>query len=386
MKCIYCNEEKEEKCFSLEHIFPKSLGGNYTNDIFKTNSVCVDCNSNLGIYVDSAVTKNFFNTSLSSFSDYLGYFDFQDKPCIPFCYMGFAEDVTHPNYEYCERWLWHGGSTVYHFHNNSKDMDTIAGGHSIRAKETLSEAYLVGLTHNKFWVELLFKAFYEKFNCSKRVSVNYMLPNHSVELNKVQKEIKEKVFNLHQDGKELSGKLVIDIALNVRFQAKLALGLGESLFGDNFSISSDAENLRTILWNRKYQNLERLQPKMLPFFSKTRNNLKDTMKFLNFKGCHGLFFFIQNNSLIFYANLFGEGKYPLLARITDKLDLFENELVDKHPNGWGYILVPQRKKMIGEFGIPSLLAYNTGDKSYIPELDEFEKKYKYPDELPPIHD
>ena len=72
-KCIYCNKETDE--FSLEHIFPDSLGGAYLNNIFKTRQVCRKCNNLSGLYVDSAFVKNFFSTTATIFSDYLGYYN-----------------------------------------------------------------------------------------------------------------------------------------------------------------------------------------------------------------------------------------------------------------------------------------------------------------------
>jgi hypothetical protein len=40
--------------------------------------------------------------------------------------------------------------------------------------------------------------------------------------------------------------------------------------------------------------------------------------------------------------------------------------------------------IIEEFDIPSLLAYNSGDKSFLPELEKLEKKYKPINKLPSI--
>jgi len=82
---------------------------------------------------------------------------------------------------------------------------------------------------------------------------------------------------------------------------------------------------------------------------------------------------IINNSLYFYGNLFGEGQYPILTVITNDLNNYQHELITKYPEGWGYILSPQRELCIGEFDIPSLLAFNTGDKSFLPELMALEK-------------
>ena len=106
-RCIYCNQDKYEDEFSLEHIFPDALGGKYANKLFKTRQVCKKCNNLAGLYVDSLFVKNFFLTKLF-FSNYIGYFDFKKKPYIPFTYMGFYEHIEHPQYKFCEAWqFWH---------------------------------------------------------------------------------------------------------------------------------------------------------------------------------------------------------------------------------------------------------------------------------------
>jgi len=179
--------------------------------------------------------------------------------------------------------------------------------------------------------------------------------------------------------------LVIQENFNIRFQAKLALGLGHSLFGDDYTQSSEAKNIRDIFWNKDYKELERLKPEMLQFFSEPKENLSNFTQYISFPGCHGLFFFVVDNSLIFYADLYGEGQYPVLTVITRNLDSYSHALVEEYPEGWGYILVPQRDMFIGEFDIASILAYNTGDKSSLPELLELEKLHKSKEELPPFN-
>lgn len=386
-KCIYCNTEKETDEFSLEHIFPDSLGGAHANSIFKTRQVCVKCNSLSGLYVDSAFVKNFFATNSAIFSDYLGYYDFDKNPYIPFSYMGFVEYIEHPKYKFCEKWLWCGGSMVYHFHNNSEeDFETIAGGDPRKRKgKNAGEVYLIGLTNNEFWINLLLQAFTKQFKKSKQILVNYKIPEVKNILDTEQSKIKDLLFNIHTTKDMQKHSLVVKADFNIRFQAKLSIGLGYSLFGEKFSESEEAIFYRNIFWNKSYDKLIEFQPQMMPFFSEQKNELDKFMKFLNFKGCHGLFFLNINNSLYFYGNLFGEGQYPVLTVITNELNSYQHELIIKYPDGWGYILAPQIELSIGAIDIPSLLAFNTGDKSFLPELVELENKYISSDKLPPFN-
>jgi len=61
--CVYCRLEKDLTEFSMEHIFPQSLGGALCGNLFKTNQVCKRCNNILGIFVDGAFIKSFFRTN-----------------------------------------------------------------------------------------------------------------------------------------------------------------------------------------------------------------------------------------------------------------------------------------------------------------------------------
>jgi len=389
MKCIYCNEEKNINELSLEHIFPSALGGkSIKSELFKTRNVCKRCNNLSGLYIDSIFVKNFFATSLVLFSKYIGYYNFKESPHIPFSYFGFVEYIKHPKFKYCEKWLWLDGSRIYHFHNNSdKSFKTVAGGDPRKRKNNdAGETYLVGVTNNSFWINLLINAYTRQFKKSKNFFVNYKFPdNQFFSINDIQKSICEKINQINQINKNLEHTLVVQADFNIRFQAKLALGLGNSLFGKKYAQSQEAKHLRDIFWNKDYKKLEKLKPEMMNFFSKEKNNLMKISKFIGFPGTHGLFFLIIDNYLIFYADLYGEQQYPVLTVITKNINNYNHKLIKQYPKGWGYILAPQRDIFIGEFDILHMLAYNTGDKSYLPELVELEKLYKSRDELPPFN-
>src|SRR5687767_787914 len=53
MRCIFCRFDKPDHQFSIEHVFPESLGGTLT-----TADVCKDCNDRLGHSVDTTLTQH----------------------------------------------------------------------------------------------------------------------------------------------------------------------------------------------------------------------------------------------------------------------------------------------------------------------------------------
>ncbi|MDM8515400.1 HNH endonuclease [Desulfobacterales bacterium HSG16] len=55
-ECIICRKETKRDDFSVEHVIPEALGGNYT-----IKSVCRECNSFLGKRIDSGLVNNLFS-------------------------------------------------------------------------------------------------------------------------------------------------------------------------------------------------------------------------------------------------------------------------------------------------------------------------------------
>lgn len=55
MKCIYCNQEKAN--ITEEHVIPQGIGGNLNiANPFKLKSVCGECNSTSGRFIDGKKT------------------------------------------------------------------------------------------------------------------------------------------------------------------------------------------------------------------------------------------------------------------------------------------------------------------------------------------
>jgi HNH endonuclease len=58
--CVYCEQDKPEEEFDLEHIWPDALGGDLLPALFQTNDVCQRCNNLAGLFVDGAFLKSWF--------------------------------------------------------------------------------------------------------------------------------------------------------------------------------------------------------------------------------------------------------------------------------------------------------------------------------------
>ncbi|MFA5216666.1 HNH endonuclease [Sulfuricurvum sp.] len=387
-KCIYCNTLKDSIEFSLEHIFPSALGGKViTDNFFKTRNVCRECNNKLGLGADGLFLKNFFIKNSTSM-DFLGYIDLENpKYTIPFIYLGLNEHIKHPEYTYCDYWLWQGGGRVYHFHNNYSDkFNAFAGGNPIgqKDKRRAGEAYLVSSTNNLVWIKKLLFSFKEHFKYAKRYSVNINIQNENDLLDVAsdkENEIIKNILAIAND--EQKNQIVIQLGFEIRFLSKVALALGCNLFGDDYYRSSYAQMLRKVIWEEDHTKLENYQHQMSSFFSDQNNPLKQVSEIIAWKGGHTIVLFPIDNKLLLLLYISGN-KNPIILTITDEFNKFNNTLTSEFPNGCVWILIPQRQIFKGKYGFPEYLAYKMGDKSLMEDLSEIENLYVEFENLPPF--
>ncbi|ODQ37843.1 hypothetical protein BHC25_07065 [Mannheimia haemolytica] len=141
--CIYCREEKEDDEFSLEHVIPQFLGGNFISDKFKTRHVCKKCNNNLGLFVDAAFEKDWlvFNY-LSSESD--AFFNPDNLTSLPLKCMGIGN--LKPPYieenEVCEHWLGPLGEQIFWIRPDDERLYWYSGGNPRTVKKQKLEHIL----------------------------------------------------------------------------------------------------------------------------------------------------------------------------------------------------------------------------------------------------
>lgn len=56
--CIYCQQRKAATEFSLEHIWPRALGGAQLGQLWKTKHVCQSCNTDAGQTIDGPFVRH----------------------------------------------------------------------------------------------------------------------------------------------------------------------------------------------------------------------------------------------------------------------------------------------------------------------------------------
>lgn len=278
--CIYCNKEKHENEFSLEHIIPQFLGGKYAPDIFKTRQVCKKCNNDLGLFVDAAFAKNWLVSNWLQGFD-LAYFD--PKHPTPASLMCMGEiDLKPPRMkpnELCESWLGPFGEQIYLIRQRDERMHWYVGGNPRTAKQEQSRAYFLFSKNSTKNIQLAWLSFQEAFSDKKvkkimctSVSganvqdIGFSLPD----------EIDEErisFFNHACVGEHTRhGQFSMFIHYDFRFMAKLALGVSYSLFGKDVLYTSYTNELRRAIWYNKDSG--EAKPKIIgtPAFGKNMDN------------------------------------------------------------------------------------------------------------------
>lgn len=383
-KCIYCNKHKDEQEFSLEHIFPAALGGKYLDDaLFKTHNVCKECNNKFGLYIDGLFLRSFFVKN-EAFNHYLDYYQKGMHYTIPFVFIGTLQQPTikHPDYKYCDFWVWVGGSRVYHFHNNYNEFfRSYVSGHPIKfkSKKEAGEAYLVGVKEDisdDLFLTMLF-SFQEHFQYQKRFSVNMKLKMEDL------RDKKRKKIAFFDEPHEKNKKVIENIlkVINVehhtnisfqegsewKFLAKLAIGLGYNLFGEAFLQTKEYKTFLEIINIRDFKALKEkvlLDAIMSNFFSPKIQNFKQMGEILAFESGHTLIFQLLGKRLFFIMYLYNK-EYSYVVQIVENISNYESQFLKEFKQGFVYICIPALQKGIGPIDLGAYLAWRLGDNSFL---------------------
>ena len=152
MTCIYCRGRRGDPEQSLEHIWPRALGGADSPSLFQTDDVCRSCNSVVGQWVDGAFLKSWFITHEIGESS-RSFIDPQKPGPLPLMYMGVDQRFPVEQGEVAELWMGQGGESVHHVHQiDSPTWFGFAGGDFIRRKRLdPGRAYLMIRSQNQYW-------------------------------------------------------------------------------------------------------------------------------------------------------------------------------------------------------------------------------------------
>ncbi|KZK65224.1 hypothetical protein A1L58_08700 [Shewanella baltica] len=254
--CIYCRNEKTIDKFSLEHIIPQFLGGAQAPDFLKTRDVCRDCNSNLGLFVDAAFEKDFMVYSQLSEVAY-SLFDPNSDVGLPLRCMG-TMDIVLPEMksdEVCEYWLGPLGEQIFWVRPHDEQKYWYTGGNPRTVKKVRSRAYFIFSENSQKAFPISWFAFKDAFSgkkvtkilCSK---VEGPDPSSIGFASRTELDEKRVKYLLDQCSNSQVRKSQVSLYFDfdVRFLAKLALGIAYTYFGESAIKGESAEELYKALW------------------------------------------------------------------------------------------------------------------------------------------
>ncbi|SAL48948.1 HNH endonuclease [Caballeronia concitans] len=257
-RCIYCCNVKAEEEFTLEHVIPQCLGGAYAPDQFKVRSVCKRCNSNLGLFVDAGFEKNWFVSNKLREIAY-STFDPESDAGLPLICMG-QSDLAPPQMrtgETCESWLGPLGEQVYWVRQHDERLYWYTGGNPRTAKDVESRAYFMFGERSGKNPLLPWRAFRDAFEGRrvKKVMCTTVLGADPKTIGFEEPDELDRtraaffVSNCTSSGSR-KNQLSLYISYDVRFMAKLAIGIAYSLFGQRALDTEYAAQLYKGLWHR----------------------------------------------------------------------------------------------------------------------------------------
>ena len=357
-RCIYCDEEKDEKDFSREHILPKAIGGALLpQNPFITDEVCERCNNISGLFIDAPFTKSWLFTNYRS-SNATKFASITPQTTLPLFYFGVMKDLKYED-KICECYLGPNGDRIYHFHRPYDEDDTlnIVGGAPPHFKnKSLDEGFVFIFirSDNPVWLPVVINSFTSHFKKSTLYLGNGPAPK--VPDSNFQ-NIPEKLKELHNKMKSLNGAThevttIMDVDLGNRFLAKLALGLGCHFLNESYKTSEDASLLRKFMWAKKKEDRDKILIHDSGFLN---SETKTFDEFLKWDGGHIINLMVSDNRLVLYTNFYGQ--QGSLIQVTSNKSHWEGKI-----NGsMLFIIMPVMQRYVGPIHMVELLAHRISD-------------------------
>ena len=266
-------------------------------------NVCKKCNNLLGLFVDEAFIKSWYIHN--HHANVIRAIPEVDQPFIPLSYIGKVADLALGDDE-VDLWLGPKGEGIFHIHRPypiEHDLKNIVGLPAyLKNKEDVDKGEIIVLSketdenRRKKFSQSIREQFPKK-------SVYFFFANAKIP--KLSDRVREyieptiKYFN----GPKLTATHESTIDWGDRFLAKVALGIGYKLIGEEFILSNSAYELRKFLWQpdpeirRSY-----LIPRYLFFESRINNTVR---QIFGWKPNHIIGIGINKNQLVLNFAVYG---------------------------------------------------------------------------------
>ena len=392
-RCLYCDKEKTDSEFSLEHIWPSALGGALLPPIFKTRSVCVKCNNSCGLFVDGGFVKSWFLQAEASINAH----EFLDpgKPSpAPFVYFGEEPGMHISDDEVCDRWGGLAGDRVYHFHKRDDEKwFGIVGGDIIKRKKLdPGRAYIAFGSANEYWFTCAALSLRAQFEKAKRCVLNGK-PASDIDArvasiffpqrdpNDKQQLLDLKALDASLHGCSASTTVSIKLGFDTRFLCKIALGIGFNILGEPFKDRAYAGELRKGLWSKTPDERKGLRIQGSGFLGGGQMTIPDEVKqFMSIRGTWSLCIWRHDAKLA--VHIHSPRRNHMSIVIEENCDGYDQSIINEYKDGVFYFVSPYRSMVVGPLCLAQILAHKLGEVEAT-ELTKIEQPITKLEELPP---
>lgn len=363
--CIYCDEEKEDSEFTLEHVIPQFMGGAYSDAMFETTDACRGCNNTLGLDVDASFAKSWIVSAWLQQSS-MACYDPSSPHTIPLWCLGDTK-LSPPGMtdkEVCEAWLAPLGEQVYWIRPKDGDRYWYVGGNPIKTKTEETRAYFFFAERTLKAPKITRMSFKGAFNGRKKVKriscTEISGVNPSVFGFKQPDELdasRIEYFRQHEMTRAGLGhaEISFNFGFDMSFMSKLALGVGYCLFGADYLKSELAMELRKGVWFRSWLDDKAEKPKVYiaSSFMKTNDILPN--QFLEGWGVT-IYLMLTDIGLAISLNLGTSHSWTILCAGADSVT---QEVRKKIGNGLVQVIYGSLKKGF-LMGMPEFHNYKLG--------------------------
>lgn len=365
-RCIYRDHDAPLGERTLEHVWPGRLGGELCPDFFKTRDVCRRCNSLSGRYVDGEFIRSFFN-GVEQISAALAWLDTSQPRPLPCVYMGVNRAQPPDAREVCEAWIGPRGERIFYFRDSDDDHFTgFARGDPLRRRHDPGRVYLSFSRANMFWVATAILSVRKTF---PRAEFRLLTSTDSPEISAGCAAENEQSACDRAYIAPLLAERCANVTLSMfvdhgtRFQAKLAIGFGHTLFGPAFARLPYTERLRSYLWERDASQRADIDLRGTPLLGGER---AIDEQLLPWPSATTFVFFRDSMSVM--SMIYGPSGRALRTVIAadGEAAALGSRVLEIHGNSFVVILVPGRSQCCGPYPLMRYIMHRTGG----PPIDE----------------
>jgi hypothetical protein len=241
-----------------------------------------------------------------------------------------------------------------------------AGGDVLKRKKfDAGRAYIVLTSQSVYWAVTALQSFAAQFGRARLFCVTRvdglpvdLVPFYVMEQNANAAEVAELAWiRARPEGVHHKHRLSLRLDFSDRFLAKLSLGIGHNILGDQYISSPYANELRKLLWFRQASGAE--APKVLGTNFWQEAQLAPVSKFTAWPGAWVLILLGLREA--FALNLITPGGRGMTMSISDDPSFWSDPSLADYHTGQVFLAVPERDKFVGPIPLPTYLAHHLGN-------------------------